>query len=273
MQPEDVRRVGMARSGQAPEPQDTTTATPGPAGDRPRVSVTAMVTADTELHVQLRDGTRVLIRPIRPDDKARLQSGVMQLSPHSRYLRFNAPVHRLTAEQLRYFTEIDYHDHMAWVALDEDDPDDGGMGVARYIRLAEDPTVAEAAVAVLDEYQGRGLGTVLLAILGRSAIEAGIATFRNYVVAGNAVMLEIFEELGATVVDAGAGLLRVDYAIPEDVGELPDTPAGRVVRRVASAPMSLAFGPPLWIDDEDDENGLGSPDLLSWLDAMFPSDD
>jgi GNAT superfamily N-acetyltransferase len=232
----------------------------------------AMVTADTELHIQLRDGTRARIRPIRPDDKARLQSGVMRLSPHSRYLRFNAPVDRLTADQLRYLTEIDYHDHMAWVALDEDVPEDGGMGVARYIRLAEDPTVAEAAVTVMDEYQGRGLGTVLLGILGRSAVEAGITTFRNYVLAGNAVMLEIFEELRATVEDAGAGLLRVDYPIPADPSDLPDTPVGRVIRTVATHPITLTFGPPLWIEDERGENEVGSPDLANWLDAMFPED-
>lgn len=226
-----------------------------------------------EVHVHLRDGTRCLIRPIRPDDKERLQRGLALLSPHARYLRFNAHVDRLTREQLRYLTEIDYDDHMAWVALDEDDPDGPGMGVARYIRLKEDPTVAEAAITVIDRYQGRGLGTVLLAFLGRSARDAGVRTFRNYVVAGNAAMLELFEQLGAVLEPVGGGLLRVDYPIPDDPDELPDTPAGRVMRRVATAPSFFGFSPPIWIDDVGEPPDIESADLGRWVDEMFPEAD
>jgi len=223
-------------------------------------------------HVRLRDGTRCLIRPIRPDDKDRLQAGLQLLSPQARRLRFNASVDRLTADQLRYLTEIDYSDHMAWVALDEDDEAGPGMGVARYIRLKDEPTVAEGAVTVIDRYQGRGLGTVLLAVLGTSAIEAGISVFRNYVVASNTAMLELFEQLGATLEPAGGGLLLVDYPLPTDPADLPDTPAGRVMRRVATAPSRFGFSPPLWIED------AGLPpadahhtDLDHWLDEMFPT--
>lgn len=225
-----------------------------------------------ELRVRLRDGTRCLIRPIRPEDKDRLQAGLQLLSPHARYLRFNAHIDRLTAEQLRYLTEIDYSDHMAWVALDQDDPDGPGMGVARYIRLKDEPTVAEAAISVIDRYQGRGLGTVLLAVLGKSALDAGITTFRNYVVASNDAMLELFEQLGATLEPAGGGLLRVDYPLPADADELPDTPAGRVMRQVATAPSILGFFLPIWIEDVggDEERPDERSDLAAWLDEMFP---
>lgn len=231
----------------------------------------------TELHVRLRDGTRCLIRPIRRDDKQRLVEGLRRLSPRSRFLRFNAAVDRLTSEQLRYLTEIDYEDHMAWVALDEDDPEGPGMGVARYIRLKDEPTVAEAAVAVLDDYQGRGVGTILLAVLGQSAIDAGIRTFRNYVVATNTSMLELFEQLGAEVRTAGGGLLEVDYPLPDDPDDLPDTPAGRVMRQVAAADLHFGFSRSLWIEDlgDDDEADAGprSDDLAAWLDVMLPAAD
>lgn len=228
----------------------------------------------SELRVRLRDGTRCLIRPIEPEDKDRLQRGLKLLSPRARYLRFNAHIDRLTAEQLRYLTEVDYSDHMAWVALDQDDPDGPGMGVARYIRLKDEPTVAEAAITVIDRYQGRGLGTVLLAVLGKSALEAGVTTFRNYVVASNDAMLELFEQLGATLEPAGGGLLRVDYPLPDDPDALPDTPAGRVMRQVATAPSFFGFSPPLWIEDvgggpASEERG----DLKAWLDEMFPETD
>lgn len=235
-----------------------------------------MTTMETELHVVLRDGTRALIRPIRPDDREKLEAGLAQLSPRSRYLRFHGVVDHLTEEQLTYLTEIDHRDHQAWVAIDEDDPAEAGMGVARYIRLADEPTVAEAALTVVDAYQGRGLGTVLLGVLGSSAVANGIHTFRNYVLDENDTMLDMFAQLGAEVAEETFGVFRVDYPLPADPDELPDTPAGRVVRTVASRGESLAFGPPLWLEDHSDapEAPLRTSqhertDLRNWLDASF----
>src|SRR6478672_9231609 len=106
------------------------------------------------IHTALRDGTAVVLRPIRPDDKERLSEGLERLSKRSRFRRFLAPVTTLSAEQLAYLTEVDHFDHVAWVATLEANPD-FGIGVARYVRLEDDHSVAEAAVTVLDDYQGR----------------------------------------------------------------------------------------------------------------------
>jgi GNAT superfamily N-acetyltransferase len=133
---------------------------------------------------------------------------------------------------LRYLTEIDYVDHMAWVALDPTQASQPGLGVARYVRLAGDPTAAEAAVTVLDEHQGRGIGTILLALLASSARQHGIERFRGYVLSENLPMVEILRDLGATVVHEGT-LLQVDVPVPSSPEELPDTPTGRVFRSVA----------------------------------------
>jgi RimJ/RimL family protein N-acetyltransferase len=188
--------------------------------------------------VVLRDGSRAVIRPIRPEDRDRLQAGLARLSERSRYLRFHAPVRRLSPEQLRYLTEVDGVDHVAWVALDPDDPSEPGMGVARYVRLPGEPTVAEAAVTVQDRYQGRGLGTLLLELLSRSAVANGIETLRNYVLAENTAMLEVFDALGASRVDEGGGVYRVDMALMGKPEEPTDEvvrkgPAYRVLREVA----------------------------------------
>jgi GNAT superfamily N-acetyltransferase len=180
----------------------------------------------------LRDGGRILVRPILPVDKDRLREGFARLSRASRYRRFMTPMDTLSDRQLRYFTEIDYDDHMAWVATDLDHPAHPGLGVARYIRLTEDPTTAEAAVTVLDEQQGRGIGTILLDVLAESARAHGIRRFRGYVLAENAPMMEILEGLGATVERDGA-LLRVDVPIPASRRGLPDTPTGRVFKSLA----------------------------------------
>jgi GNAT superfamily N-acetyltransferase len=201
--------------------------------------------------IELRDGSWALCRPIRSTDKDRLRTGLDWLSPRSRELAFHVPLHRLTADQLRYVTEIDHRDHVAWVALDPDDLDAPGMGIGRYVRLRHDPTVAEAAITVLDRYQGRGLGTLLLALLTGSALANGIRVFRNYVLADNDTMLELFEQLGATRQLLTRRVYEVDFALPDDVAELPDTPAGRAVRAFAATeggPQLALTLPPVWVE-------------------------
>jgi GNAT superfamily N-acetyltransferase len=182
--------------------------------------------------VVLRDGTVIVVRPIRPEDKDRLRQGFARLSQASRYRRFMTLLDHLSDQQLRYLTEIDYADHMAWVALDPTRPERPGLGVARYIRLADDPTTAEAAVTVVDDQQGRGIGTILLGLLATTARQHGIQRFRAWVLADNVPMVEILGDLGATVVRDGS-LLRVDVPIPASPEALPDTPTGRVFKAAA----------------------------------------
>ena len=143
----------------------------------------------------------------------------------------------LSDEQVRYLTEIDYVNHMAWGALDLARPTHPGIAVARYVRLAEDPTIAEPAVTVLDEYQGKGIGTILLVVLARSARAHGIESFRAHVLAYNTPMVDILRGLGATVAHEGS-LLRVDVPIPSRPEELPDTPTGQVFRAAAKRQLS-----------------------------------
>jgi GNAT superfamily N-acetyltransferase len=190
-----------------------------------------------------RDGAPIMVRPILPEDKGRLRDGFERLSSTSRLRRFMAPVSELSEDQLRYLTEIDYRDHMAWVALDPTTPGRPGMGVARYVRLAHDPAAAEAAVTVVDEHQGRGIGTILLGMLALSARKVGIRTFRAYVLDENRPMLEILLDLGATIRHKDAGVVEVDVPISADPEDLPDTPAGRTFRAVARRqvpPFTLA---------------------------------
>ncbi len=194
-------------------------------------AVSSLTAAPSEF--QLRDGRRVLVRPISPEDRERLRAGVHQLSAASRYHRFHAAVSELSPEQLRYLTEIDHVNHVAWIALDPAIPGEPAAGVARCIRLPEDPDVAEVAITVLDAYQGQGLGSLLLGLLSQSAAAQGVVTFRAYVLEDNAAMLRIFHDLGAAVGPADAGVYRLDIPVPEDPETLPDTPTGRVFKAVA----------------------------------------
>ncbi len=182
----------------------------------------------------LKDGTPILVRAIRPEDKRLLQQGMAQLSEVSRYRRFMSLVTELSEAQLKYLTEIDYMNHMAWGALDLSGPSPHGAGVARYVRSDEDPAKAEVAVTVLDEYQGRGLGTLLLGVLARTAAAHGISTFIAYVLHENAPMMRIFYDLGGHA-ETDGDVLRVEVPVPEDPRDFPNTAAGRSFRAVARA--------------------------------------
>jgi GNAT superfamily N-acetyltransferase len=185
------------------------------------------------LEAELRDGTPVLIRPIVPADKERLRRGFRRLSSQSRYRRFGAYISDLTPEQLRFLTEIDYENHIAWIAVDPASPELPALGVARCVRIEDEPDVAEAAIVVADPVQGRGLGSLLLGMLAVAARSNGIRQFRAYVMSENRPMLDMLQELGGTVELEGPGLCRVDTPIAEDPEELPDTPTGRVFKAVA----------------------------------------
>lgn len=215
-----------------------------------RVDAAAAGDVVDPLEVQLRDGSRALLRPVGPADKERLARGLERLSAESRHLRFGTDIQHLTDKQLRYFTELDYDDHVAWGALDPEDAEHPGMGVARWIRLREDPEVAEVAIVVADDYQGRGLGTILLAALLHTARARGIRVFRNYVLEQNDEMLSLLGQLGAISNPIGGGMYEVDMPIPDTDDALPDTPAGRVLRSFAerlSWPWRLGrFLQPVW---------------------------
>lgn len=183
--------------------------------------------------VRLLDGTEVLVRPVLPEDKAGLADGFARLSPESRYGRFFAPIAELGEDQLRFLTEVDYVDHFAWVAVLAGRPD-VGVGVARYVRIPGEPRAAEAAVTVVDEYQGRGLGTILMQALAAAAVENGIRTFRGHVLRTNEPMLELLELAAARLTHDAPGVLRFELDLPgadAAPGDLPLFPVFRGLMR------------------------------------------
>jgi len=126
--------------------------------------------------LRLDNGTAVLIRPIAPEDKALLARGMEQLSQQSAYRRFLAPKDALSADELRYLTEVDFLDHVAYVAVRLEAPD-VLVAVGRWVRLRDDPEVAEIAFVVSDALQRQGLGTLLAETLADAARERGVRRF------------------------------------------------------------------------------------------------
>jgi GNAT superfamily N-acetyltransferase len=165
--------------------------------------------------VDLPDGSEVLVRPVRPEDKPLFVAGWEHFGEESRYRRFMGHKTALTARELEFFTELDHVDHDALGAID---PRSGeGLGVARSMRSAARPDSAEAAVAVIDAWQGRGLGGLLLRRLCRRAAANGIRTFTASLLTGNRSMLALFERLGAVKTrGVDGGVMEIDVELPVD---------------------------------------------------------
>ena len=191
----------------------------------------------------LADGTRIHFRPIRPDDKERLSAGVRHLSPESRYMRFFRHIDHLSDDQLRYLTEVDFEDHFAWIATLPHQPGEPGAGVGRWIRIADEPTIAEAAVTVVDELHHLGIGTTLLWLMARSAIQHGIGSFRAWTLGENRPMLDLLHAMGAKPGRWDSGVLELIVPLPADIDQLDASPAPLVLKAAASGVIQAEADP------------------------------
>ncbi|MGI8575376.1 MAG: GNAT family N-acetyltransferase [Egibacteraceae bacterium] len=210
--------------------------------------------------VLLPDDTPVLFRPLRPDDREGVERAFDELSPRTRYLRFHASAPS-SATVLEELAQVEQHDHLAWVAIAEGAPD-RGIGLARCVRLTDQPEVAETAVTVLDEYQRHGVGTLLTGLLGYAALAVGVRQLRAYVLRENALVLALLEQAGARSHAEDSGLVRLDLSLPTSPDEWPENAVGEALRAIAQGRLQSV------VDRWSYADAGGSPDLTAWLDAV-----
>ena len=141
--------------------------------------------------VTLKDGATIRLRPIRPEDEPELSALYARLSPETAYQRFFTVMARLPPSWAHIMANVDYERRMAIVAVS---PDNRLIAVARY-DLDETSNEAEIAVVVQDQWQGKGIGTILLAELLGYAETQGIRRFRADVLAENRRMLDLVGRL------------------------------------------------------------------------------
>lgn len=182
--------------------------------------------------VSLRDGTTIRIRDLEPGDRDRLRAGFERLSPTARLMRFGRELDELTPAMLDSLMDVDGHDHVALVAVEDAEDEGEGLGIARFLREPYDTHAAEAAVTVAEGQRGRGIGTAMLVALGARAVKEGITELRNYVLAENRAMLDVFHALGARTSLDGGRVLRLD--LPLDGIVAPDSAAAAVFRVIAA---------------------------------------
>jgi GNAT superfamily N-acetyltransferase len=167
--------------------------------------------------VTLTDGRRARLRLVNRGDKERLRAGFDALSARSRYLRFFVHKDRLDEAELDYLTDVDQERHVAIGAglLDAMGEEGEGLGIARFIRLAERPDTAEAAVAVTDSAQRVGLGRLLYQHLAAAAVERGVQRFRCEVLRENEAMRRLIEGAGSEVEVTSEGeVLAIEVRLP-----------------------------------------------------------
>src|SRR5574341_41740 len=182
--------------------------------------------------VTLRDGSSVVIRPIRPEDAPRLQAFVKRLSQDTMFFRYLGHMKTKSDEQARRLTNVDYDTRMAFVALTPalfgpNEGEDILIGDARYFPVESgEEGVAEVAIVVQDEYQGHGLGSLLLIRLLRYAVEHGYKTIQAAVHTENEPILRFIRKSGLPLhiklLESGVYDIRLDL-----VGDIQDAVLGR----------------------------------------------
>ena len=142
----------------------------------------------------LRNGRRIEIRALRPDDQAGLLAAISRTSTQSLFRRFFAAKRGFSEKEVAFFINIDFISHVALIALVEDEGGPVIVGGARYIvgQLGQ----AEVAFAVVDNYQGQGIGTSLMRHLSTTARNSGIRELIAEVLPDNIPMLKVFEKSG-----------------------------------------------------------------------------
>jgi RimJ/RimL family protein N-acetyltransferase len=167
---------------------------------------------------QLSDVGTIAIRSLRHDDKERLLGLFHRLMRRSIYFRFlGEDKKEVTPDELAYFTEIDFENHVALAACLNESGEEKIVGVGRYTVGEEPkrPKSAEVTFCVADEYQGRGIGTALLDHLVRIARADGIEKFEGRLFASNSKMFTVLEKSGFKLknVSESGGIVHTEFSI------------------------------------------------------------
>lgn len=163
---------------------------------------------DLVSQMTLSDGTRIVIRPIRPEDRQIEKDFVYNLSDESRYFRFLNAIRELNDRMLTRFTQIDYDNEMALIAVVLEGVREVEIGVARYI-VNPDGRSCEFAIVIADAWQHKGLGTQLMKNLIEAARKRGLEVIEGFVLSSNQKMLAMMSALGfGTEPAAGDPTLR-----------------------------------------------------------------
>ncbi|MBF0264101.1 MAG: bifunctional acetate--CoA ligase family protein/GNAT family N-acetyltransferase [Gammaproteobacteria bacterium] len=147
------------------------------------------------VHEQLNDGTNIIIRPIRPEDAEIEQKFIRELSQEAKYFRFMSSLQELSQEMLVRFTQIDYHNEMALIAVKTNLDLEEEIGVVRYITNL-DNTSCEFALVISDKWQHKGIGHLMMNKLIQIARDRGFEKMEGEILSNNVKMLDLIKSIG-----------------------------------------------------------------------------
>lgn len=165
--------------------------------------------------MKIEDETRILFRPVTPNDRDCLHAAFNRLSFESRLFRFFIPIAHFSEEMLRYFTEVDQRQHVAWCAIDHSLSDQPLVGTVRFVRRRQNPQIAEMSIEVIDPYQNKGIGTTLFCLLYNIARLQGIHTLIAEVCPANRKFLNFLRRWGITG-SFQDGVIEVEFPVHQD---------------------------------------------------------
>lgn len=174
----------------------------------------------------LADGQRIVIRQVVAQDRPLIEAGFSALSLHARHLRFRGGKARLSDAELDSLTDAEHPDDVTLGALTVEPGPDGQprpVGIARFLRLEPGGDVAELALTVLDAFQGKRAGSLLLVALARQASGYGIGEFIAFVEANNLPMRALARKFGARETVGAAGEIAYHFAL-SDIGKIRTSP-------------------------------------------------
>lgn len=166
-----------------------------------------------QVNTILESNIPILIRILQPEDKELIKEGFSKLSARTRFLRYHSASIKLTNQDLDRLTQNNQKNCLAIGACDLTTQTPRGMGVARYISYEESPDKAELAVVVVDEYQGKGLGSLLLDLLIALARQNGINILYAHVMPENSTMIKMLRKYNAQFIYLGDILIRADISL------------------------------------------------------------
>jgi hypothetical protein len=187
------------------------------------------------------DHTKFHARPIEASDKEKFMQAFDKLSTQSNYLRFFTSKKNLSEEQLKYLTELDGVNHIAWIIIDTKGIEAKGVAVGRIIRMKGEPSTAEVAITVIDEYQQMGIGAILLCILNIVASQNDINVFRYYVLHENKFVIEILKELGTLKQSSETNAVQIDSFVRASSAKIPNIPSLGAFKKTMKRIEALIF--------------------------------
>lgn len=172
-----------------------------------------------KIFTELKNGTRVKLRPIDPRDRKRLAAGIASLSEHSRHMRFFSAARRLPDSVLDRLVNTDGVHHIGWGALDRHEGGGRAIGAAHAMREDDGPE-AELAFGIVDDYHGQGLARLLISAVMHDCLGVGITTLRAETMAENRNAARLLRHLGGYCCDATDGIYTFRIDVAESLGKM-----------------------------------------------------